>query len=152
MHALYFPRYGFESTNFILQGLAVRSYTAIVDQIQSMGFNTIRIPFSSQMLKVSTQPVGINNNLNNDLIGLTPLQCLDALIAYCGKIGINIILSRNSCYGSNEWNERFWFVPSDSYYTEDQFVADWLLLAARYGGFLLFVFIFLFLSFAFSKY
>lgn len=127
-------RYGFESSAYILQGLAVRSYTAIIDQIQFMGFNTIRIPFSSQMLTISTQPAGINYNFNSDLIGLTPLQCLDSLVAYCGRIGIKVILSRNSCYNSNEWNERFWFIPSDSYYNEDPFIADWLLLASRYGG------------------
>ena len=131
-------RYGFESSSFILLGLSGRSYTSIVDQIKSLGFNTIRVPFSSQMLAIKTPPVGINYNLNGDLVGLTPLQCLDALIAYCGKVRLRVILTRSSCYGGNEWKEAFWFVPNDSYYTEEQFTADWLLLAKRYAGLLLF--------------
>ena len=99
-----------------------------------MGFNTIRVPFSSQMLTRTTPPTGINYNLNSDLLGLSPLQCLDALVSYCGKVGIRVILTRNSCYGGQEWNEKYWFVPSDSYYTEGQFSADWLLLSERYKG------------------
>ena len=100
-----------------------------------MGFNTIRLPFSSQMLTIKTPPVvGVNYNLNNDLVGLTPLQCLDALIAYCGSVRLHVILTRTSCYGGNEWNEFFWFVPNDLFYTEGQFTADWLLLSTRYAG------------------
>ena len=84
-------RFGFESSKYILKGLGVRSYTSIVDQIKSMGFNTIRVPFSSQMLNRTTSPVAVSTDvdytlkndttlpiagdvdysLNSDLVGLT---------------------------------------------------------------------------------
>ena len=72
--------------------------------------------------------------LNSDLQGLTPLQCLDALVSYCGRVGMRIILTRASCKASNEWNELFWFIPEDPYYTENQYKADWMMPASRYGG------------------
>ena len=127
-------RYGFESSNFILSGLTVRSYTSVVDQLLSLGFNTIRVPFSNQMLHYNASPIAVDYGLNSDLQGLTPLQCLDAMVSYCGKVGMRISLTRASCKASNEWNELFWFSPEDSYYTENQFNADWMMLATRYGG------------------
>ena len=127
-------RYGFESSNFILSGLTVRSYTSVVDQLLSLGFNTIRVPFSNQMLHYNASPIAVDYELNSDLQGLTPLQCLDALVSYCGRVGMRIILTRVSCKASNEWNELFWFIPDDPYYTENQYNADWMMLASRYGG------------------
>ena len=129
-------RYGFESSKYILTGLAVRSYTSIVDQIKSMGFNTIRVPFSGQMLNRTAAPAAadVDYTLNSDLAGLSPLQCLDALVDYCGRVGMRIILTRKSCYADRHYSENYWFVPNDPYFTQQQFIADWILLANRYGG------------------
>ena len=86
------------------------------------------------MLNQSVTPSGINYNLNSDLQGLTPLQCLDALISYCGRVGMRVILTRDSCLPENAWNENFWFIPNDAYFTAQRFVDDWILLAKRYRG------------------
>jgi aryl-phospho-beta-D-glucosidase BglC (GH1 family) len=98
-------RYGFESSKYVLQGLKVRSYTSIVDQIKTMGFNTIRVSFSGQMLNRTTSPAAadVDYALNKDLVGLTPLQCLDALVSYCGRVGVRIILTRSSCYADGQF-------------------------------------------------
>ena len=129
-------RFGFESSKYIFKGLDVRSFTSIVDQIKSMGFNTIRVPFSSQMLNRTALPAAgdVDYSLNSDLVGLTPLQCLDALVNYCGRVGIRIILTRSSCYADGQYKEPLWFVSDDTYFTQQQYIADWLLLAKRYGG------------------
>ena len=129
-------RYGFESSKYILQGLKVRSYTAIVDQIKTMGFNTIRVSFSGQMLNRTTSPAAadVDYTLNSDLVGLTPLQCLDALVNYCGRVGMRIILTRSSCYADGQFKEPYWFVSNDTYFTRQRYIADWQLLAKRYGG------------------
>jgi aryl-phospho-beta-D-glucosidase BglC (GH1 family) len=44
--------FGFESEYRTLEGLALRSYQSYIDQMKGMGFNTIRIPFASQVLIV----------------------------------------------------------------------------------------------------
>ena len=119
----------------MLQGLTVRSYKSLLDEIKSLGFNAVRILFSSQML-ITSRPSNatINFALNPDLQGLSPLQCLDQVVKYCGSIGIRIILSRQSCIAGNTWNEHFWFIPGDPYYTQAQFIADLQALAIRYAG------------------
>ena len=45
--------YGFETTDYIPHGLWARDYKAILNTIKSLGFNVIRIPFSSQMVVVT---------------------------------------------------------------------------------------------------
>jgi aryl-phospho-beta-D-glucosidase BglC (GH1 family) len=122
---------------------------SIVDQIKSMGFNTIRVPFSGQMLSRTASPIAVNHTLSSDsflpagdvdytlnsgLVGLTPLQCLDALVDYCGRVGIRIILTRSSCYADGQYKEPLWFVAGDAYFTQQQYIADWQLLARRYAG------------------
>ena len=129
-------RFGFEGSKYILKGLDVRSYTSIVDQIKSMGFNTIRVPFSGQMLNRNTAPAArdVNYTLNSDLVGLTPLQCLDALVDYCGRVGIRVIITRSSCYADGQYKEPLWYVSNDAYFTQQKYIADWQLLATRYAG------------------
>jgi len=101
-----------------------------------MGFNTIRVPFSGQMLNRNTAPAArdVNYTLNSDLVGLTPLQCLDALVDYCGRVGIRVIITRSSCYADGQYKEPLWYVSNDAYFTQQKYIADWQLLATRYAG------------------
>ena len=128
-------RNGFDTASFVLSGLAVRSYKSILNKIKLLGFNTVRISFCGQMFNVSKPLNGsINFNLNPDLVGLTPLQCMDQIVKYCGAIGIRIILSRKSNKAGGEWSETLWYIPLDKYYTETRFLSEWQMLATRYAG------------------
>lgn len=89
-------RYGFDGTAFIPQGLWVRGYRSLLDQAKNLGFNLLRLPFSGQMLLDSSVTNGINGAQNPDLVGLTPLQCMDKIIAYSGLIGLRVLLVRAS--------------------------------------------------------
>ena len=89
-------RYGFEGTAFIPQGLWVRGYRSLLDQVKALGFNLLRLPFSGQMLLDSSVASGINGAANPDLVGLTPLQCMDKIVAYGGLIGLRVLLVRAS--------------------------------------------------------
>ena len=100
-----------------------------------MGFNTIRIPFYNEMLLPSSSvSVTVNFNLNRDLLNLSPLRCLDLIISYAGSIGLKVILDRHSARADNEWNEGYWYIPNDVYYTEQNMIEDWVMLAKRYYG------------------
>mmetsp|Transcript_3837 Transcript_3837/g.5433 ORF Transcript_3837/g.5433 Transcript_3837/m.5433 type:complete len:385 (+) Transcript_3837:297-1451(+) len=76
----------------------------------------------------------INFNFNPDLRGLSPLQCMDQVVKYCGAVGLRVILDRHSSLADNGWKESLWFIPNDPYYTENQFIQDWQMLAQRYAG------------------
>ena len=49
-------------------------------------------------------------------------------------MGLRVVLSRRSCKAGNFDSEVLWYIPADSYFTEAQFQADWVLLARRYAN------------------
>lgn len=126
--------FGFETTNMILHGLWARGYKSALDQIKTLGFNTLRIPYSNAMLRAGAATNSINFALNPELQGLTPLQCLDKVIEYCGQIGLRVFLDRHSAAAGGYLNENVWFISGDAYYTEQRWIDDWVMLASRYAG------------------
>ncbi len=63
--------FGFETANYVAHGLWSRDYKSMIDQMKTLGYNTIRLPYSDDIFK-GTQPNGITyaNGLNTDLAGL----------------------------------------------------------------------------------
>ena len=67
--------YGFETTDEVVHGLWAQDYKAILNTIHSNGYNTIRIPFSNQMVEGPIAPSNISHSnssgpINTDLAGL----------------------------------------------------------------------------------
>jgi endoglucanase len=122
--------FGFESSNLVPHGLWTRSYQSMMDQMQSLGFNTIRIPFCNQMFDANSKPNSINERANPDLIGLNSLQILDKIVEYADQIGIWIILDHHrSDAGMGALNNGLWHTDA---YPESRFIQDWQMLAERY--------------------
>jgi len=119
-------RYGFETSANIPQGLWARSYVSILDQVKALGFNTIRIAYSNQMLRSDAVTSAIDFTLNPELDKKTPLECLDIIVKYCGSISLRVILDRHSSKADNYANEKYWYIPGDNYYTEKRlfFIAN----------------------------
>lgn len=126
--------FGFETSAKVFHGLWSRNYRQGLDQIQQLGFNTLRIPFSNETLRAGAATQSVNFALNPDLQGLTPLQCLDKVIEYCGQIGLRVILDRHSAKADGYMGEDVWYVTGDAYYTEQRWIDDWVMLATRYAG------------------
>jgi aryl-phospho-beta-D-glucosidase BglC (GH1 family) len=71
-----------------------------------LGYNTIRIPFSDQMVEGTKVPnqisfYGSTGPINTDLQGLTSMQILDKIIDYAGSLGLKVILDnhRSEAFG-----------------------------------------------------
>ena len=126
--------FGFETGNKVLHGLWSRGYKPMLDQVKGLGFNTLRIPFSNEMLRTDAVTTSINFAQNPDLQGLTPIQCMDKVIAYAGSIGLKVILDRHSAKADGFIGEDVWYIPGDAYYTEQRWIEDWVMLAKRYSG------------------
>ena len=126
--------FGFETSNEVVHGLWQRDYHSFLDQVVSLGFNTLRIPFSQQMLAPGAATTSINFAANPDLQGLTPLQCLDKIINYAGSIGLKVYLDCHSAKADGYAGQDLWYIPGDSYYTEAQWISDWVKLATHYAG------------------
>jgi aryl-phospho-beta-D-glucosidase BglC (GH1 family) len=126
--------FGFETSNYVAHGLWARNYQDMMKQMQQLGFNTIRIPFSSAILNPGTMPNSINYNLNPDLVGLDSLHILDKIVAYAGQLGLRIILDHHSAMPDDHSNEPLWYIPGSSTYTEQAWINAWVALAQRYAG------------------
>jgi len=119
--------YGFETTTFVAHGLWINDYKAILDLIKSSGFNTVRIPYSDQM--VSQNPVlgttNINRNgINTDIAAdARALDVLDKIVAYCGTIGLRVILDNHRSNAGNSAQENgLWFTGE---FPESTWLANW---------------------------
>lgn len=127
--------YGFETTTGVVHGLSSQDYKSILNTIHANGYNTIRIPFSNQMVEggISPQNISYNNSsgpINTDLSGLSSLQVLDKIVAYAGTLGLRIILDNHrSEAGDSAEANGLWYTSS---YPESAWIGDWQALAKRY--------------------
>jgi endoglucanase len=121
--------FGLETSNYCPHGLWSRSMSSMLDQIKSLGYNTIRVPFCTQMFDSGSVPNSIDYNQNPDLVGLTPVQILDKLVAGCQARGLKVILDRHRPDSGGQ--SALWYT---SQYSEARWISDWEALATRYYG------------------
>lgn len=126
--------FGFETDSMVVHGLWRRNYPEMAEQIRSLGFNTVRIPFSQEMLGPEARTKSIDFAHNPGLEGRTPLECLDAVIAACGAAGLRVILDCHSAKAGGYREQDLWYRPGDELWTEQRWIDDWVMLAKRYAG------------------
>jgi len=121
--------FGMETANCAPHGLWTISLDSGLAQIKSMGFNTIRLPYSNQCIRSTTPVSGTNVDFskNPTLEGKTTLQVMDAVIARAKLYGLNVILDRHR--PSSAAQSALWYTAA---YSEAKWIADWKMLAARY--------------------
>lgn len=117
--------FGFETATFSPHGLGQRSMTSLLDQVKTLGFNVIRVPFSNQLFDAASEPKELD--ANKELDGKTGLQLLDLLIARAGERGLRIILDRHRPDSSGQ--SELWYTPTVN---EERWIQDWVMLAQRY--------------------
>lgn len=130
---------GFETPAEVVHGLYAQDYKYILNGIKSNGYNSIRLPFSNQMVESPIVPssayIAYGNDsgpINTDLQGLNSLQILDRIVAYAGQIGLRIILDNHrSEAGETAEGNGLWYTAE---YPESNWISDWEMLAERYKG------------------
>lgn len=135
--------FGFETSNKAPHGLWSRDYKSMLDQIKAVGFNSIRMPWSNEIMANNgnvnpssitiggTDPVDGTNPMNNDLTGLTSLQVMDKIVNYAGSIGLKIMLDNHSREADGYLNEDLWYTNT---FSEQDWIDDWVTMATRYAG------------------
>jgi endoglucanase len=130
--------YGFETTDQVVHGLYAQDYHTILETIHAEGYNTIRLPFSNQMVEHPIVPTAISTAnaagpINTDLAGLNSLQIMDKIVTEAGALGLKVILDnhRSEAGNSNEASG-LWYTAA---YPETKWIADWETLATRYKSF-----------------
>ncbi|WP_218030970.1 cellulase family glycosylhydrolase [Dictyobacter aurantiacus] len=121
--------FGFETSNYVVHGLWSRSYKDMLDQISSLGYNTIRLPYSNQLFDSGSTPNGIDFSKNPDLQGLSGIQIMDKIIDYAGQKGLRIILDQHRPDSGAQ--SALWYTSA---YPESRWLSDWKMLAQRYAN------------------
>jgi endoglucanase len=129
--------YGFETPDEIAHGLWAQDYHTIINDIKALGYNTIRIPFSNQMVEDPIVPTNLaftNNTgpINTDLEGLNALQDLQKIVTYAGEVGLKVILDdHRSEAGESAEANGLWYTST---YTSQDWVNDWVTLATMFAN------------------
>jgi endoglucanase len=129
--------YGFETPDEIAHGLWAQDYRTIIDDIKNLGYNTIRIPFSNQMVEdpIIPQNLAYTNNtgpINAPLEGLNALQDLQQIVIYAGEEGLKVILDdHRSEAGESAEANGLWYTST---YTSQDWVNDWVTLATMFAN------------------
>ncbi|BCE01119.1 cellulase family glycosylhydrolase [Marinicellulosiphila megalodicopiae] len=139
--------FGFETKALIAMGLWTGGQT-IDDMLQSIvdeGFNTVRIPFSDEVIAGSQNGSILLENLDIDLTAnpiadqdgdnmLTPLDLLDVIVAKASAKNLKIVLDSHSRGSDQYLVEGHWVSdnPTATFGTEEQWIQNWEMLALRY--------------------
>lgn len=118
--------FGLETQTCAPHGLSTLTVDGALATMASMGFNAIRLPYSSACLARSTT-TGIDPTLNPDLVGATPLQVMDLIVEGAAQHHLSIILDRHRL--NSDGQSELWY---DGTYPEKTWIADWTMLAQRY--------------------
>lgn len=132
--------FGAESTTWVPAGLDFQPYRKIIDTVKALGYNTIRLPFSNELVERNPVVTGWVR-ANPGLRGRHALTVMDDIVAYAGRMGLKIILDDQrsaaaparpgSASGVSTLNEPLWYTSA---YPQSRWIADWEMLARRYLG------------------
>ena len=121
--------FGMETGTLAPHGLWLRSYADMLDQIVQLGYNCLRLPFSSMLFTPALTPNGIDFSKNPDLKGLSGLQILDTIVVAAGQRGLKLILDQHR--PDTQQQSPLWYTDRLS---QEVWVAQWVALAKRYLG------------------
>ncbi|MFB9909184.1 glycoside hydrolase family 5 protein [Allokutzneria oryzae] len=120
-----------EKSDQIPLGLDRAPMASMIESFRAIGLNSIRLPFSNEMVH-DTRPVpDAAVRANPALRGKTPIQVYDAVVAALTSAGFAVILNNHTntarwCCGV-DGNERW-----NTSQSTQKWEADWLLMARRY--------------------
>ena len=124
--------FGMETDNHTFHGLWAgrpATWTEQLDHMAALGYNTIRVPYTGSSLAAGATATSVNSDTNPDLLGLSPMQILDKVVAYAGQKGMRIILDRHRPTTAGQtalWN--------GGGVSEASEIADWQMLAQHYAN------------------
>jgi endoglucanase len=123
--------YGASDEYHVVGGLDITTPEQIAALIAETGFNSVRLPFSNEMLHATSAPAAALA-ANPELQALTPLEIFDRIIE--ALAGQNLLIILNNHTTSGEWccnldDNALWY---NEWQTEQQWIDDWVFLVERY--------------------
>lgn len=124
--------YGGHDALGVTGGLDFQHRDAIAAVIREMGFNSVRLTFSNEMLTMgAVDPATVS--ANPDLVGRTALEVFDAVVEALTSAGVVVILNNHTSHAMwccNLDSDGLWFNKD---FPESVWFDDWVALARRYA-------------------
>ncbi len=113
-------------------GLQTRPLDSIAQEIRSLGFNAVRLPWSNELVEHDPVVPARALTANPALEGLHALDVLDRVVAALTGRGVMVILDNHN--SDAEWccgrdGNELWY---NARYPESSWIADWKAMARRY--------------------
>jgi endoglucanase len=119
--------FGLETSNYAPHGLWSRSLASMLDQIKSLGYNMIRLPFCSQLFDAGSTANSVDANQNPDLVGVSGLALMDKVVQAADARGLRVVLDRHRPDSGAQ--STLWYTSA---YSEQRWIDDWKMLASHY--------------------
>jgi endoglucanase len=153
--------YGAESPDLVPGGLDRQDARAMAETIKSLGFNSVRLPWSNELVRLyreqpdyrlpeapATEPppeegVVVHRGLvaaNAGFADLHPFEIFDRVVDALTSVGLYVILDNHTSRADwccDDWDGNgFWYrddADAKNRYTEDDWLEDWRYMAKRYA-------------------
>jgi endoglucanase len=126
--------YGFESYRHIIEGLTLHNWKELIQKVQDIGFNAVRIPICPETLRgVAIQSKDVEYYHNEDLKGLNSLQVLDKVVNELNNRKMFFLLDHHviDCI-TPQTSQTIPDLWTSSTYSESKWINDLTFMAKRY--------------------
>jgi endoglucanase len=135
--------YGAEEKDYVVSGLDCQKLEDIAKEIRNLGFNSVRLPFSNEMVERSRHGVKVADArlaANQDLMGRSPLQVYAAVVDALTRQGLLVILDNHMsnadwCCGLGDRNglwDSFQRTTTFRKFSTKRWLGDWRRVAGMF--------------------
>jgi aryl-phospho-beta-D-glucosidase BglC (GH1 family) len=124
--------FGFETQDFVINGLWSHPVDFYLDTIKNNGFNTIRIPFSAEWINYNYDIYPYNGLISGDpkMQNKKSIEILDYIVDRCMEKNLKIMFDLHRLH--KEYISELWYSPTDNMFTSDTYYNSWFKLMDRY--------------------
>jgi aryl-phospho-beta-D-glucosidase BglC (GH1 family) len=124
--------FGFETQDFVVNGLWTHPMEFYMDIMKDNGFNTIRVPFSAEWILYNFDLYPDNAMLSGDPDNQhkKSIEVLDTLFDMAEERRMHIMLDLHRLH--KEYISELWYSPTDNMFSADDFLNTWFFILDRY--------------------
>jgi endoglucanase len=127
--------YGAESPDYVVGGLKYQPIAAIINEIVSMGFNGVRLPWSNRMWQSNPLVSGNLVTANPQFVGEHARTIFAQVVQDLANAGLMVILDDHNsnaewCCSASDGNT-LWY---NAAYPQSAWLADWKAMATQFAG------------------
>jgi len=124
--------FGFETQDFVVNGMWSHPMSWYMDFMKNNGFNTIRVPFSAEWILYNFNIYPDNSFSSADPTNQhkKSIEILDNLFDMAEQRDMKIMLDLHRLH--KEYISELWYSPTDNMFTGDDFFKTWYAILDRY--------------------